>query len=218
MFENGSARCAPVFFTRADGMSRSSPFRNACVFEIVRYSELLARPRSTSPSGASLAASLDMIFFEASNTKSFASDLERAAFRERWLGRYLSRDPQLAFIALDGGKEVAGYIVGSLEDPAASAGFSGIWYFRQFAALTQRYPAHLHINLAPRYRNRGLGGALIARFVAEVRAAGAPGVHVVTGEGARNIGFYGRNGFHQAGRAQQGAARVVFLARDLLGN
>jgi GNAT superfamily N-acetyltransferase len=164
-----------------------------------------------------LAAGLDQIFFEASNVKSFAGDLERAAFRERWLGRYLNRDPQLAFIALEGGKEVAGYIVGALKDPASSADFSDIWYFRQFAALTQRYPAHLHINLAPRHRNKGLGGALIARFVSEVRAAGTPGVHVVTGEGARNIGFYARNGFHQAGWAQQGAARVVFLACDLLG-
>lgn len=192
--------------------------KDAGVPEVVPYIEVLARTGSGKLGERQLIAGLDEIFFEASSVKSFSGDVERAAFRERWLGRYLSRDPQLAFIALDGGKEVAGYIVGSLEDPAASAGFSGIWYFRQFAALTQRYPAHLHINLAPRYRNRGLGGALIARFVAEVRAAGAPGVHVVTGEGARNIGFYGRNGFHQAGRAQQGAARVVFLARDLLGN
>lgn len=185
--------------------------------EIIRYTEVLAGTGSGKIGERQLVAGLDEIFFEASNVKSFAGDLERADFRERWLGRYLNRDPQLAFIALEGGNEVAGYVVGALQDPVTSASFSDIWYFRQFAALTQRYPAHLHINLAPRYRNKGLGGALIARFVAEVRAAGAPGVHVVTGEGARNIGFYARNGFHQAGRAQQGAARVVFLARDLLG-
>ncbi len=179
---------------------------------------MLSRTASGKIGERQLTGGLDEIFFEASNVQSFAGDLERAAFRERWLGRYLSRDPQLAFIALDGGKEVAGYIVGTLEDPAASSGFSDIWYYTQFATLTQRYPAHLHINLAPRYRNKGLGGRLIAHFVAEVRAAGVPGVHVVTGDGARNIGFYARNGFRQAGRAQQGAARVVFLARDLRGD
>ncbi|HMN38980.1 MAG TPA: GNAT family N-acetyltransferase [Hyphomicrobium sp.] len=182
---------------------------------IVRYSELVAHPAAAPPGGAPLAAALDRIFFEASNTKDFASDGERAAFRERWLGRYLRRDPEIAFVALDAENAVAGYIVGALEDPAMSARFSDIWYFTHFQELTRRYPAHLHVNLGPAFRNRGVGSALVSRFLAEARGLGAPGAHVVTGEGARNIVFYARNGFHEAGLAARGCARVVFLARDL---
>ena len=36
-----------------------------------------------------LTGQLDAIFFEASGTKSFASEEARAAFRERWFARYL---------------------------------------------------------------------------------------------------------------------------------
>lgn len=157
---------------------------------------------------------IDRIFFESSNTKSFDSEDTRAAFRERWLGRYLTHDPEFAYLALAADGAVAGYLVGSIEDPAATARFADIGYFAALSEHTKRFPAHLHVNVDPAFRNHGLGGHLIDRFVADARAAGAPGGHVVTSEGAANIGFYNRNGFSEVARAGKDG-RLVFLARTL---
>ncbi len=172
-------------------------------------------PYLSLPPSPVLIGGIDAVFFEASNTKSFADDAARAAFRQRWLGRFLEHDAEWAYIALaeDGG--VAGYLVGATDDPARSERFSDLAYFKDFAALTARYPAQLHVNLAPRYRGHGTGERLIETFVADLEAAGTGGVHVITSRGARNVRFYERCGFHEAGASGAGAGEVVFLARDL---
>jgi GNAT superfamily N-acetyltransferase len=175
---------------------------------IRRWTEVSGKERLT--------PAIDAIFFEASGTKSFASMAERRAFRERWLGRYLADEPQWAYLAMDAGGAVAGYLVGSLNDPARSERFADIGYFKDFAPLTLEYPAHLHVNLAPSYRNRGIGARLMEAFAADAARAGAKGMHVVTGADARNVGFYKRNGFRELARAKAGAREVVFLARRLL--
>lgn len=167
------------------------------------------------PDRSRLLPEIDAIFFESSATKSFADDAERAQFRERWLGRYLDRYPVHAYLALATDGAVAGYLVGSLDDPAATPLFADIAYFRDFAALTAVYPAQLHVNLAPRSRGQGLGARLIESFVEDARRAGAKGVHVVTGRGMRNVGFYLANGFREAGSLTMGARDIVFLARSL---
>jgi hypothetical protein len=40
---------------------------------------------------------IDAVFFQSSNTQTFADAAARTAFRERWLGRYLSHDPDWAW-------------------------------------------------------------------------------------------------------------------------
>jgi GNAT superfamily N-acetyltransferase len=158
---------------------------------------------------------IDTVFFQSSNTQTFASDEARAAFRERWLGRYLTNDPGWAYVALTDDGDVAGYLVGSLDDPARTARFFDIPYFSLFEDLTRNFPAHLHVNLAPAHRGGGIGAALVERFAIDASKAGSPGVHVVTSRGARNVGFYNRNGFVERGAAGEGAREVVFLARTL---
>ena len=162
-----------------------------------------------------LIPALDAIFFEASGTKSFAGEADRQVFRERWLGRYLEHDPQWAYLAFDTNGTLAGYLLGSLDDPARTSRFGDVGYFKDFAALTAAYPAHLHVNLAPAFRNLGIGARLVDTFARDAARAGAPGMHVVTGANARNIGFYGRNGFRELGRALSNANEVVFLGRRL---
>jgi len=158
---------------------------------------------------------LDAIFFEASNTKTFGSAVERAAFRYRWLGRYLEHDAGHAHLALNPSGDIVGYVVGALDDPARTPRFADIGYFATFRHLTDRYPAHLHVNVAPQFRNRGVGADLIRLFIADARQAGSRGVHVVTGASARNIPFYDGLGFAEVGRTGEGAREVVFLARSL---
>jgi GNAT superfamily N-acetyltransferase len=143
-----------------------------------------------------LAAQMEAIFFEASSRAVFASPAERAAFRERWLGRYLAGGNDVVLIAEAEKGVVAGYLVGAVEDPAGQDRFADIGYFRTaFRDLCQCYPAHLHINLAAGFRSRGIGVRLIDAFAEAAAEAGAPGMHVVTAKGVRNVGFYMRCGF-----------------------
>lgn len=121
-----------------------------------------------------LVPQLDAIFFETSGTKTFESDAQRQAFRERWFGRYLRDEPAWAYVALDQDGTAAGYLVGSITDPAVTGPFDDIGAFRDFAGLTGAHPAHLHINLAARYRNRGIGGRLIDTFVTDAARAARP--------------------------------------------
>jgi GNAT superfamily N-acetyltransferase len=158
---------------------------------------------------------IDDVFFQSSNTRNFESDGARALFRERWLGRYLAHDPQWCYVAMDADHEVAGYLVASLDDPALAPRFADITYFSVFKDLTRRFPAHLHVNLKASSRSSGIGSALVQRFASEARDAGATGVHVVTSRGARNVGFYERNGFAELGATGEGAREIVFLAHKL---
>lgn len=161
---------------------------------------------------------LDAIFFDASNTKTFESPAARLAFRERWLGRYLKAWPEYATLACRG-EHVVGYIVGCVIDPATLPEFRDIAYFATFGSLTADYPAHLHVNVHAGRRDAGLGGRLVDRFAAQAKAAGARGVHVVTSRSSRNVAFYQRLGFHEAGAAAAVAGGtgddIVFLARRL---
>lgn len=163
---------------------------------------------------ADIVSGIDNIFFSSSNTQHFDSEQHRRDFRTRWLGRYLDYDGHLASIAMIDGR-VTGYVVGSVDDPALTARFADIGYFQTFSHLTARFPAHLHVNIAANARGSGLGSALVTRFCHDARAAGARGVHVVTGRGARNVTFYVRNGFEQVGATGAGAHEVVMLARQL---
>ncbi len=158
------------------------------------------------PDKGRLMPQIDAIFFESSNTKDFADDGARSAFRERWLGRYLANEPQFAYVALAGDGAPAGYLVGSLLEPVG---------FEAFADAAWEYPAHLHVNLAPQFRNRGIGARLIGVFATDALFAGAPGMHIITSADSRNVGFYTRNGFAEVARASIDGRELVFLGRKL---
>jgi GNAT superfamily N-acetyltransferase len=164
-----------------------------------------------------LLAQVDAVFFEASG-RSFASASERSAFRERWLGRYLEGGTDVLLLALDARGTVAGYLVGAVEDPAGQERFADIGYFRGgLRKLCRRYPAHLHVNLAPAFRSRGLGARLIEAFAARAAAAGAGGLHVVTARSARNVRFYLSCGFAELASTRCNGRDLVFLGKALRG-
>ena len=162
-----------------------------------------------------LLAQVEAIFWQTS-ARNFPPGPERDAFRERWLGRYMRGGSDVVLLALAGDDTVAGYLVGALEDPAEQPRFADIGYFRtDFADLTKRFPAHLHINLAAEFRSQGIGAQLIEAFAGYASRAGAPGMHAVTGKGMRNVGFYARCGFTERATALWNGHAIVFLAREL---
>lgn len=66
------------------------------------------------------------------------------------------------------------------------------------SAVTRPYPAHLHIDLLPRFQGRGFGRALIDRWLERMRELGVRGVHLgVSGANHRAIRFYRAYGFEE---------------------
>lgn len=161
---------------------------------------------------------IEAIFVETSSASRFKGETDREAFRERWLGRYLTHYPDQVFVALTDDNAVVGYLVGCLEDPARIDLFSDISYFADLAHLTRCYPAHLHINLTASWRGLGIGKRLIAAFAAQAAEAGAPGMHVVTREGARNNRFYSACGFRQLASVTWLGNPIAFFGRELAGH
>jgi GNAT superfamily N-acetyltransferase len=162
-----------------------------------------------------VAAEIDAIFFAASVNPTLASPAARAAFRERWLGRYVAHFPDEVFLACGADGHLVGYLVGCLEDPAREEQFKDLSYFADFAEFTRQFPAHFHINLKAAFRNRGIGAKLIEAFATHAAAAGVSGMHVVTGRGARNVTFYRRCGFEPLASTVWNGKQLVLLSRPL---
>ncbi|HWL17868.1 MAG TPA: GNAT family N-acetyltransferase [Opitutus sp.] len=139
---------------------------------------------------------------------------------------YAVHDPDLCLIATADGAP-AGYILGT-DDSARFRTWSEAHWFPALraryplpapadespdAALirllhagyqphpdTLAYPAHLHIDLLPSLRGRGLGRALMQRFLDRLRVRGCPAVHLgVSAANTGGIAFYEKLGFHLIG-------------------
>lgn len=179
----------------------------------------MQRVRIERMSGAEAAArglipGIEAIFF-ATAARPYPHGPERDAFLEKWLGRFLAADGDVLLVALDG-DHVVGYLVGTFENAALSRRFLDMPHFKDnFARQCALYPAHLHINLHAEYRGAGLGARMIEVFAGLVREVGLPGMHVTTGQGMRNVGFYLRCGFVEAGRLERAGGTMLFLGRHV---
>jgi ribosomal protein S18 acetylase RimI-like enzyme len=138
-------------------------------------------------------------------------------------GPYLYLEPDLSFVLEDDGR-IAGYVLGTADTARFAAAYRDQWIplladrypplNRPAETETERmldghhnpegmvrkaladYPAHLHIDLLPRYQRRGLGRRLMQTMLAALAGAGAPAVFVgvVTANTAARA-FYDRLGF-----------------------
>ena len=114
------------------------------------------------PDWQSRLSPIEEIFFATSPSAKTLRPDERQPFKERWLGRYIAYDIESFFVAITEVSTVAGYLAGCLDNPAHNPRFADVGYYASFAPFCDCYPCHLHINLDERYRNRGIGSALIA--------------------------------------------------------
>lgn len=166
---------------------------------------------SALPDRGSALAALEEIFFLSTLRKGFASAEERAAFFRTWTGWYVERAPNDVWFALTDDGAVIGYLTGCKDSAGAVDLARIIPKYEVFADRFAAFPAHLHVNVRPGFRDRGVGRALVDRFAEDCRAARLPGLHLVTGVFARNVSFYQRAGFTAA--TQRGA--LLFLGRHL---
>ncbi|WP_199425297.1 GNAT family N-acetyltransferase [Actinotalea solisilvae] len=141
-------------------------------------------------------------------------------------GPYLHLEPELAFV-LDDGDRVVGYVLGAADTARWAAEHRARWLplvadrypratgpgprtpqedltellhhpERNVHPGLEAYPAHLHIDVLPEHQGAGHGRALIRTYLAALRAAGVPAVHlgmVTANTPAR--AFYDRLGFHE---------------------
>ena len=155
---------------------------------------------------------------------------------------YVRFEPDLCVVVDDGTREgrVSGYVLGTsdtaaFEEWAARAWWPGVRSRHPVGdqpsgspdarlaamaahpattarAVTDRYPAHLHVDLLPHVQGQGLGRRLLEAFMTTAAAAGASGVHLGVSPGnERAVGFYGHLGFHQLDRTDD----ALLLGRPL---
>jgi GNAT superfamily N-acetyltransferase len=87
---------------------------------------------------------------------------------------------------------------------------------RTASEIVEPYPAHLHINLMPRLRGRGVGRRLMARWLGTVRDMGSRGAHLAVGAANRRaIRFYRACAFHEVKHPSRPASAPVWFAIDL---
>ncbi len=156
---------------------------------------------------------IEEIFFLSSSVQSFDSDDARQRFLDAWTGYYRESEPDGIYLCLTPDKRVAGYLMGCRDSRAAKRLYADIASYAVFEDQFDAYPAHFHVNCHPDHRERGIGGRLVAAFLDDCRGKGLSGVHVVTAEGARNIGFYRRCGFETVAQRRWRDRDLVCLAR-----
>jgi ribosomal protein S18 acetylase RimI-like enzyme len=82
--------------------------------------------------------------------------------------------------------------------------------------IVDPYPSHLHINLLPHLRGRGIGQRLMVQWLATVRDMGSRGAHLAVGAANRRaIRFYRACGFHELERQSRSGSAAVWFAIDL---
>jgi GNAT superfamily N-acetyltransferase len=158
---------------------------------------------------------LEDIFFKSSAKRDFRTNEEQQYFRDMSFGRYTVKHRDSFFVALNGGGRAIGYLAGCLKNPTKLGHFNDVTYFSYIEDICQAYPAHLHINIAEHYRGRGVGTALVERFVNWAEINSVPGIQIVTSNTSRSIPFYRRLRFTQLCEFSWNFGTAVCMGRQL---
>ncbi len=142
---------------------------------------------------------------------------------EVWVGPYLARWPEFAFVVEDEAG-VGGYITGAPDTsaherwaeqkwwpalreryprgsfPEGSSGATCVNLIHEPqlmpAEIVGRFPAHLHINQLPRLQGRGFGRLLMAQLFSACESHGVDAIHLGCGpDNPKAIAFYQAVGF-----------------------
>jgi protein O-GlcNAcase/histone acetyltransferase len=179
----------------------------------------------------------------ADGTPFYAEDPD--ALARIYVAPYLALEPDLSFV-LEDEQGVCGYVLAAVDSrsfyarydselrPQLVAAFSepagdpATWTRAQHVHRSYHhpdyhcpepaaeYPAHAHIDLAPRAQGLGYGGPMMRHILAELARRGAPGVHLgVSGKNPRALAFYARLGFMELERRGPPDDQTVYLGLRL---
>ena len=80
--------------------------------------------------------------------------------------------------------------------------------------ISDRFPAHLHLNLLPRLQGQGVGGRLFAEWMGRAAARGVTATHIAAhGANCRALAFWSRQGFEPLPQADGAPSRTVWMGR-----
>jgi ribosomal protein S18 acetylase RimI-like enzyme len=161
-----------------------------------------------------------------------------------YVGPYLKFEPQLAFV-LEDPQGVCGYALGALDSKTFYSAYLNQWlpdirqrhpapggdparwtrtqkvyseYYHPEIFMPEpnnQYPSHLHIDLLPHARGRGLGREMMSVLLGELEARGSPGAHLGMGAtNARAERFYRKLGFQELARVGD----VLYLGKRIATN
>ncbi|MFW5785996.1 MAG: GNAT family N-acetyltransferase [bacterium] len=218
----------------------SSDLRGVAILPVSSFLEAGARELH-------LYAGAEAVFWETASRTSFASAAELRAYRRMYFDYYWYAAPELFLPATRPddatarpetsewnpaveAQVVIGYVCAVADTRSHPELYQLAPHLSLFDDLYDEFPAHLHINLTAAGRGVGLGSRLIEVLEDRLQQADleAPGLHLVTSEGARNVSFYRRNGFtrevaralpaadEREGNHHPGsAARLLFMGKPL---
>ena len=148
----------------------------------------------------------------------------KQSFVTVWTSYYLNQEPESLYVATND-DVVVGYLTGCIDtsfapkfDDVVSSqiikhglllrpGTAGFFWRGMLDSIKdrkaarvdftdERWPSHLHINLLPVARGKGLGRVLMERWFDQLRNSGSPGCHLSTlVENTRAVSFFERMGF-----------------------
>lgn len=140
---------------------------------------------------------------------------KQKAFLDKWLNSYLELFPEFSFAAWDESKkEALGYII-CCPDTARFYEKLDQKNLEIWKESFNEFPAHLHINCAPQARGHGVGGKLLNALEEELKKHSLPGLHLITALGARNVGFYKKNGYGLIDQRSFNNIELVLLGKRL---
>jgi GNAT superfamily N-acetyltransferase len=157
---------------------------------------------------------LKEIFFLTSSRTIFASEKAKEEFFANWTKYYLEMQPEHVYLAFAENSRLLGYLTGCPDSQTASK-FIRLPSLELFNDHFRKYPAHFHINAHPSAQGQGIGSKLVTKFVEDLIAVGACGVHIVTSPTAPNVAFYKRNGFDFSEERLLNGTPVLFMGRTL---
>lgn len=150
------------------------------------------------------------------STKTFASEKEKEAFYVKWVKVYEDHFPDLFWLEIENENKVTGYLtVCPDSEKAISLIQPSIRYYDLFADHFARFPAHLHINVAPGNQGKGIGRRLISAAVSELGNRRIHGLHLITSPTAKNVPFYRTLDFRFEIERKYSEIPLLFMGRTL---
>ena len=146
------------------------------------------------------------------------SEDDKAKFEDQWLGPYLKDHPKDShfFLAQESDGETIGYLLGTTNSHSFVKSFEDrVKVYSLYEDLFDDYPAHLHINLSPKCRGKGVGSQLMTKFLDFLKSEKVKGIHLVTSKAARNVSFYEKNGFSFRSERTPKSHTFLFLGQQL---
>lgn len=156
-------------------------------------------------------------FLATSVRQNFDSVEERILFQKKYFDDYLNSWPDLG-LGIFHNDTSAGYILGCADtfNALKNSLLVETLYPAEFLPYLEKFPAHLHIDLAPTHQGQGLGTWAINNWLDLMKSKSVPAAHVITMVEHPSFEFYRRHFFHELHRLPRGEKHLSLLGRSLI--